>query len=86
MKAFEKSVVEAESGFDINVSPVNTKDGLITDGMKSAIAAKKGGTSPVADVLYYEVYITKLILIYYSHLEMMWKAHSVMFGSEAIIA
>ncbi len=58
MKAFEKSVVDAGSGFDMNPSPGNIKDGLITDAMKSAGAAKKGGTSPVCDVLDYGEYVT----------------------------
>ena len=39
------------SGFDMNPSPGNIRDGLITDAMKSNGAARKGGTSPVADVL-----------------------------------
>ena len=59
MQAFEKSVVEAGSGFDMNPSPGNIKDGLITDAMKSAGAAKKGGTSPIVDVLDYGEYVTK---------------------------
>ena len=59
MEAFEKSVVDAGSGFDMNPSPGNIKDGLITDAMKSAGAAKKGGTSPVNDVLDYGEYISK---------------------------
>lgn len=59
MKAFEKSVVAAGSGFDMNPSPGNIKDGLITDAMKSAGAAKKGGTSPITDVLDYGEYISK---------------------------
>ena len=59
MKAFEKSVVDAGSGFDMNPSPGNIKDGLITDAMKSAGASKKGGTSPVVDVLDYGEYISK---------------------------
>lgn len=41
------------SGFDMNPSPGNIKDGLITDAIKSAGAAKKGGTSPVNSVLDY---------------------------------
>ena len=57
MKAYEKSAVDAGSGFDMNPSPGNIKDGLITDAMKSAGAAKKGGTSPVADVLDYGEYV-----------------------------
>ena len=59
MKIYEKSVVDAGSGFDMNPSPGNIKDGLITDAMKSAGAAKKGGTSPVVDVLDYGEYVTK---------------------------
>ncbi|WP_239000290.1 UxaA family hydrolase [Hyunsoonleella ulvae] len=59
MKAYEKSVVDAGSGFDMNPSPGNIKDGLITDAMKSAGAAKKGGTSPIQSVLDYGEYITK---------------------------
>jgi altronate hydrolase len=41
------------SGFDMNPSPGNIKDGLITDAIKSAGAARKGGTSPITDVLDY---------------------------------
>jgi altronate hydrolase len=47
------------SGFDMNPSPGNIKDGLITDAIKSAGAAKKGGTSPVTDVLDYPEPVTK---------------------------
>jgi len=59
MKAYEKSVIDAGSGFDMNPSPGNIKDGLITDAMKSAGAAKKGGLSPIVDVLDYGEYISK---------------------------
>lgn len=59
MKDFEASVVAAGSGFDMNPSPGNIKDGLITDAMKSAGAAKKGGSSPIQDVLDYTEYIQK---------------------------
>ena len=41
------------SAFANNPSPGNIKDGLITDAIKSAGAAKKGGTSPVTEVLDY---------------------------------
>src|SRR5258706_13337069 len=44
------------SGFEMNPSPGNIKDGLLTDAMKSAGAAKKGGTSPVTGVLDYPEY------------------------------
>jgi altronate hydrolase len=47
------------SGFYANPSFGNIKDGLITDAIKSAGAAKKGGTSPVADVLDYPEKVTK---------------------------
>jgi altronate hydrolase len=49
----------AGSGFYMNPSPGNIKDGLITDAIKSAGAAKKGGTSPVTDVLDYPEKVTK---------------------------
>lgn len=44
------------SGFEMNPSPGNIQDGLITDAMKSAGAARKNGTSPVTDVLDYPEY------------------------------
>lgn len=47
------------SGFYANPSPGNIKDGLITDAIKSAGAAKKAGSSPVVDVLDYPEKITK---------------------------
>lgn len=53
MRAYSRAAEAVGSGFDMNPSPGNIKDGLITDAMKSAGAAKKGGTSPVADVLDY---------------------------------
>ncbi len=63
MKDFEKSVVAAGSGFDMNPSPGNIKDGLITDAMKSAGAAKKGGAAPIVEVLDFTEYATKPGLI-----------------------
>ena len=53
MRAYNERAKAVGSGFDMNPSPGNIKDGLITDAIKSAGAAKKGGTSPVADVLDY---------------------------------
>src|ERR1043166_6216074 len=47
------------SGFDMNPSPGNIGDGLLTDAMKSAGAAKKGGISPVTAVLDYPEYSTE---------------------------
>lgn len=59
MKSYEEIVTRVGSGFHMNPSPGNIKDGLITDAMKSAGAAKKGGTSPVVDVLDYTEPATK---------------------------
>ena len=47
------------SGFEMNPSPGNIRDGLVTDAMKSAGAARKGGTSPVTAVLDYPEYSTR---------------------------
>lgn len=59
MRSYNARAVAVGSGFDSNPSPGNIKDGLITDAIKSAGAAKKGGTSPVADVLDYPEQIKK---------------------------
>lgn len=59
MTTYNKRAMEVGSGFYANPSPGNIKDGLITDAIKSAGAAKKGGTSPVTDVLDYPEKITK---------------------------
>lgn len=59
MRAYARAAIASGSGFDMNPSPGNIKDGLITDAMKSAGAAKKGGTSPVTDVLDYTEYISR---------------------------
>lgn len=53
MRSYSAQAQAVGSGFDMNPSPGNIKDGLITDAIKSAGAAKKGGTAPVADVLDY---------------------------------
>ncbi len=59
MKIYNQKAEDAGSGFYMNPSPGNIKDGLITDAIKSAGAAKKGGTSPVVDVLDYPEKVTK---------------------------
>lgn len=59
MKTYSAAAEAVGSGFDMNPSPGNIKDGLITDAIKSAGAAKKGGTAPVADVLNYAEYLKK---------------------------
>lgn len=56
MEAYENKVIAAGTDFSTNPSPGNIKDGLITDAMKSAGAAKKGGNSPIVDVLDYGEY------------------------------
>lgn len=53
MKTYASRAAAVGAGFENNPSPGNVKDGLITDAIKSAGAAKKGGTSPVTDVLDY---------------------------------
>lgn len=59
MQKYSQSAIDAGSGFDMNPSPGNIKDGLITDAIKSAGAAKKGGNSPVVDVLDYPEQVTR---------------------------
>jgi altronate hydrolase len=59
MKTYNERALAVGSGFDMNPSPGNIKDGLITDAIKSAGAAKKGGTSPVIDVIDYTEKATK---------------------------
>ncbi|WP_273568981.1 UxaA family hydrolase [Maribacter halichondriae] len=53
MDAYSARAVALGSAFANNPSPGNIKDGLITDAIKSAGAAKKGGASPVTQVLDY---------------------------------
>ncbi len=59
MKAYNDLAKSLGSGFDMNPSPGNIKDGLVTDAMKSAGAALKGGTSPVKGVLQYTEAVTE---------------------------
>lgn len=59
MRTYNQRAEEVGSGFYMNPSPGNIKDGLITDAIKSAGAAKKAGTSPVTDVLDYPEKVTK---------------------------
>jgi altronate hydrolase len=53
MRDYEARAKAVFATFEMNPSPGNIRDGLITDAMKSAGAAKKGGTSPVTAVLDY---------------------------------
>jgi altronate hydrolase len=59
VRTYNERAKAVGSGFDMNPSPGNIKDGLITDAIKSAGAAKKGGTSPVTSVLDYPAKVTK---------------------------
>ena len=53
MRTYAHAAEAVGSGFADNPSPGNLRDGLITDAMKSAGAARKGGTSPIVGVLDY---------------------------------
>jgi altronate hydrolase len=53
MEGYSRQAEAVGSGFSYNPSPGNIRDGLITDAMKSAGAARKGGTSPVVEALDY---------------------------------
>ncbi len=59
MRDYAARAKAVRSGFEMNPSPGNIRDGLLTDAMKSAGAAKKGGTSPVTAVLDYPEYSTE---------------------------
>ena len=59
MRDYAERAKAVRSGFDMNPSPGNIRDGLVTDAMKSAGAARKGGTSPVTAVLDYPEYSTQ---------------------------
>jgi len=59
MKEYARRAEAVGAGFDMNPSPGNIKDGLITDAIKSAGAAKKAGSSPIVDALGYGQYVTK---------------------------
>ena len=53
MREYAARAAAVRASFEMNPSPGNIRDGLITDAMKSAGAARKGGTSPVTAVLDY---------------------------------
>jgi altronate hydrolase len=59
MRSYGARAKAVGSGFEMNPSPGNMRDGLLTDAMKSAGAAKKGGNSPVTAVLDYPEYSTQ---------------------------
>jgi altronate hydrolase len=59
METYNDEAKRVGSGFHMNPSPGNIKDGLITDAIKSTGAARKGGTAPVVSVLDYTEPATK---------------------------
>ncbi len=59
MSTYNTKATALGAPFSMNPSPGNIKDGLITDAIKSAGAAKKGGNSPVEDVLDYTEQVVK---------------------------
>ena len=56
MQAYQASAKAVHSGFEMNPSPGNIADGLTTDAIKSAGAARKGGVSPISGVIDYPQY------------------------------
>lgn len=58
MQTYAARARAVQSGFEMNPSPGNIADGLTTDAIKSAGAARKGGVSPVSGVLDYPEYAT----------------------------
>jgi altronate hydrolase len=58
MQAYAASARAANTDFAFNPSPGNIRDGLITDAIKSAGAARKGGESPISGVLDYPEYVS----------------------------
>ena len=58
MHAYSARARAVHSGFEMNPSPGNIEDGLTTDAIKSAGAARKGGVAPVRDVLDFPQYAT----------------------------
>ena len=59
MQAYSARAKAVHSGFEMNPSPGNIADGLTTDAIKSAGAARKGGVSPIRDVLDFPEYATR---------------------------
>lgn len=56
MQAYQARARAVDSGFEMNPSPGNIADGLITGAIKSAGAARKGGTALIRDVIDYPAY------------------------------
>ncbi len=58
MQRYQARARAVGSGFEANPSPGNIRDGLTTDAIKSAGAARKGGTAPVTGVIDYPEYVS----------------------------
>jgi altronate hydrolase len=58
MQAYQARARAVHSGFEMNPSPGNIADGLTTDAIKSAGAARKGGVSPISGVIDFPEYAT----------------------------
>ncbi len=58
MQSYAAAARAVNSDFAFNPSPGNIRDGLITDAIKSAGAARKGGASPICGVLDYPEYVS----------------------------
>jgi altronate hydrolase len=56
-QTYQKRARAVQSGFEMNPSPGNIEDGLITGAIKSAGAARKGGVSPIRGVLDFPQYV-----------------------------
>jgi altronate hydrolase len=58
MQAYQARAKAVHSGFEMNPSPGNIADGLTTDAIKSAGAARKGGVSTISGVIDFPEYAT----------------------------
>jgi altronate hydrolase len=58
MQAYQARAKAVHSGFEMNPSPGNIADGLTTDAIKSAGAARKGGVSTISGVIDFPEYTT----------------------------
>jgi altronate hydrolase len=58
MQAYQARAIAVHSGFEMNPSPGNIADGLTTDAIKSAGAARKGGVSTIRGVIDFPQYAT----------------------------
>ncbi len=59
MQTYAARARAVQSDFAFNPSAGNIRDGLITDAIKSAGAARKGGVSPISDVIDYPEYVRR---------------------------